>query len=291
VTSGGAAASPTGGLGAGAIRELASRHGIRPSKSLGQHFLIDPNLARAIAAEAGAAPGVRIVEVGAGLGSLTVALAASGAHVLAIEFDRALVPALHEVVDGLPSVRVLAADAMKLDWAAELGDGEWTMAANLPYNIATPLVLDVLERVPAIDTFVVTVQREVGERWAAVPGEEGYGAVSVKVAMRARAGVVRRVAPSVFWPRPGVDSVVVRLDRLDAPPVDVDPEALRRVVDAGFAERRKTMRNALVRLGVDRGRAADVLARAGVGPRARAEELDLDALARVTAAVEEELRP
>jgi 16S rRNA (adenine1518-N6/adenine1519-N6)-dimethyltransferase len=287
VTSGRA---PAGGLGAGAIRELAARHGIRPSKTLGQNFLIDPNLARAIAAEAGAAPGVRIVEVGAGLGSLTVALEAAGAEVLAVEFDRALLPALHEVVDELSSVRVLDADVMKLDWTAELGRGEWTMAANLPYNIATPLVLDLLEGVPAIRTFVVTVQREVGERWVAVPGEEGYGAVSVKVAVRARASVVRRVAPSVFWPRPGVDSVVVRLDRLDTPAVDVDPEALRRVVDAGFAERRKTMRNALVRLGVDRGRAADVLARAGVGPRARAEELDLHALARVTAAVEEELQ-
>ncbi len=281
----------SGGLGAGAIRELAERHGIRPSKTLGQHFLIDPNLARAIAAEAGAGPGVRIVEVCAGLGSLTVALAAAGAEVLAVEFDRALLPALHEAVGGLSSVRVLDADAMKLDWAAELGDGEWTMAANLPYNIATPLVLDLLEGVPAIRTFVVTVQREVGERWAAVPGEEGYGAVSVKVAYRARASVVRRVPPSVFWPRPGVESAVVRLERLDVPVVDVDPEALRRVVDAGFAERRKTMRNALVRLGVDRGRAADVLARAGVGPRARAEELDLAALARVTTAVGEELGP
>ena len=160
---------------------------------------------------------------------------------------------------------------MKLDWAAELGDGEWTMAANLPYNIATPLVLDAARgRAARSRTFVVTVQREVGERWAAVPGEEGYGAVSVKVAYRARASVVRRVPPSVFWPRPGVESVVVRLERLDAPPVDVDPEALRRVVDAGFAERRKTMRNALVRLGVDRGRAADVLARAGASGRAPA---------------------
>jgi 16S rRNA (adenine1518-N6/adenine1519-N6)-dimethyltransferase len=286
-----AAGPSSGGLGAGAIRELAERHGIRPAKTLGQHFLIDPNLARAIAAEAGAGPGVRVVEVGAGLGSLTVALAAAGAEVLAVEFDRALLPALREVVDGLSSVRVLDADAMKLDWAAELGDSEWTMAANLPYNIATPLVLDLLEGVPAIRTFVVTVQREVGERWAATPGEEGYGAVSVKVAYRARAGVVRRVAPSVFWPRPGVDSAVVRLERLDTPPVDVDPEALRRVVDAGFAERRKTMRNALVRLGVDRGRAVDVLARAGVGPRARAEELDLAALARVTTAVGQELGP
>lgn len=272
-------------LGAGAIRDLAERHGIRPSRTLGQHFLIDPNLARAIAAEAGAAPGVRVVEVGAGLGSLTVALAAAGAEVLAIEFDRALLPALHEVVGELSAVRVLAADAMKLDWTAELGEGGWTMCANLPYNIATPLMLELLERVPGIGRFVVMVQREVGERLAAAAGGEAYGAVSVKVAYRARATLVRRVPPEVFWPRPGVESVIVRMDRLSVPPVDVDPAALWRVVEAGFAQRRKTMRNALVRLGVDRGRAAELLADNGVDPRARAEELDLAALARVASAV------
>ena len=276
------------GLGAGAVRDLAGRHGIRPSRSLGQHFLIDPNLARAIAAEAGAAPGVRVVEVGAGLGSLTVALASAGSEVLSIEFDRALVPALLEVVGALPAVRVLVADAMKLDWAAELGAGEWTMSANLPYNIATPLLLELLGRVTAIRTFVVMVQREVGERLAARPGEEGYGAVSVKVAYRARARIVRRVPPTVFWPRPGVESVIVRLERLDTPPVGVAAERLWPVVEAGFAQRRKTLENALVRLGLDRARAADVLARSGVSPRARAEELDLAALARVAAAVGEE---
>ena len=269
--------------GAGAVRDLAARHGIRPSRSLGQHFLIDPNLSRAIAAEAGAAPGVRVVEVGAGLGSLTVALASTGAEVLAIEFDRALVPALHEVVGDLPAVRILPADVMKLDWADELGPGAWTMCANLPYNIATPVLLEALERAPGIGTFVVMVQREVGERLAAGPGEEGYGAVSVKVAYRARSQIVRRVPPTVFWPRPRVESVIVRLERLDSPPVLVAPGSLWPVVEAGFAQRRKTLGNALVRLGLDRGRAADVLARSGVPPRARAEELDLHALARVAA--------
>ena len=279
---------PQGGLGAGAIRDLARRHDVRPSRSLGQHFLIDPNLARAIAAEAGAAPGVRVVEVGAGFGSLTVALAASGAEVLAVEFDRVLVPALREVVDALPGVRVVAEDAMHLDWGAELGAGVWTMCANLPYNIATPLLLDLLERVPAIRTFVVMVQREVGERLASGPGDEGYGAVSVKVAYRARATLVRRVPPEVFWPRPAVESVVVRLDRLGEPGADVEPDALWPVVEAGFAQRRKTLANALIRLGLDRGRAADVLTRSGVPPRARAEELDLAALARVARAMVEE---
>jgi 16S rRNA (adenine1518-N6/adenine1519-N6)-dimethyltransferase len=278
-------------LGAGAIRDLAARHDVRPAKALGQNFLIDPNLARAIAAEAGAAPGVSVVEVGAGLGSLTVALADAGAEVLAIEFDRGLQPALEEVVRGRPRVRIVAADAMKLDWAAELGEGRWTMCANLPYNIATPLVLELLERAPGIERFVVMVQREVGERLAAGPGEEAYGAVSVKVAYLARATVVRRVPPEVFWPRPSVESVIVRLDRLSAPPVDVDPAALWRVVEAGFAQRRKTLRNALVRLGVDRGRAAELLSDNGVDPRARAEELGLAALARVARAVAAETGP
>jgi 16S rRNA (adenine1518-N6/adenine1519-N6)-dimethyltransferase len=277
------------GLGAGAIRELAARYGIRPSKGLGQHFLVDPNLARAIAAEAGAGPGVRVVEVGAGFGSLTVALAAAGAQVLAVEFDRGLLAALGEVVHGLDGVRVLPADAMKLDWRAELGDGSWTMASNLPYNIATPLVLDLLERAPGIERFVVMIQREVGQRLAAGPGEEGYGAVSVKVAYRAAARVVRRVPPTVFWPRPTVDSVIVRLDRLPVAGADVDPQALWRVVDAGFAERRKTLRNALVRLGVDRGRAGEMLERSGVEPGARAEELGLSDLARVAQAVADEV--
>jgi 16S rRNA (adenine1518-N6/adenine1519-N6)-dimethyltransferase len=278
-------------LGAGTIRDLAARHAVRPAKALGQNFLIDPNLARAIAAEAGAAPGVRVVEVGAGLGSLTVALADAGAEVMAIEFDRRLQSALAEVVGGLPRVRIVAADAMKMDWATELGEGRWTMCANLPYNIATPLVLELLERAPGIETFVVMLQREAGERLAASPGEEAYGAVSVKVAYRAHATVVRRVPPEVFWPRPAVESVIVRLDRLNVPPVDVDAAALRRVVEAGFAQRRKTLRNALVRLGVDRRRAAGLLSDSGVDPRARAEELGLADLARVASAVEEELRP
>ncbi|HJR97620.1 MAG TPA: 16S rRNA (adenine(1518)-N(6)/adenine(1519)-N(6))-dimethyltransferase RsmA [Actinomycetota bacterium] len=270
-----------GGLGAGAIRDLAARHGIRPSKSLGQHFLIDPNLARAIASDAGVTAGDRVVEIGAGMGSLTVALAATGAEVLAVEFDRGLVPALREVTQGLASVRVLHADAMKLDWSAELGDadGVWTLCANLPYNIAAPLVLDTLTSVPAISRWLVMVQREVGRRLVAAPGGEHFGAVSLRVAYRADASIVRRVPAAVFWPRPNVDSVLVRLDRLDRPPVDVDEVWLWRVVDEAFAERRKTMRNALRRLGLAEPDA--VLADAGIEPATRPEELDLSAFAAI----------
>ena len=270
-----------GGLGAGAIREIAARHGVRPTKSLGQNFLIDPNLARAIAADAEVGPGDRVIEIGAGLGSLTIALASTGARVRAIEFDRRLLPALEEVTAALDGVEIVHADALKVDWGAELASGTWTVCANLPYNVAVPLVLTILERAPSVMRIVVMVQREVGERFAATPGQEGYGAVSVRVAYRAAASIVRRVPASVFWPRPKVASVVVRFDHLDAPPVDAEPERLWRVVDAGFAERRKTMRNALRRLGLDLVAADAVLASCGVASTARAEELDLATFAAI----------
>jgi len=251
--------------------------------------------------DAGIAAGDRVVEIGAGLGSLTVALAATGAEVLAVEFDRGLVRALEEVTADLPLVRVVHADAMKFDWEVELGeagrggdgdlngDGDrdardpvpWTLCANLPFNIAVPLLLDTLAGVPAIGRWVVMVQREVGERLVAVPGDEQFGAVSLRVAYGASASIVRRVPATVFWPRPKVDSVVVRLDRLEAPPVGVEQRALWRVVDGAFAERRKTMRNALRRLGLDAGEADDVLASAGVAPNARPEELDLETFAAI----------
>jgi 16S rRNA (adenine1518-N6/adenine1519-N6)-dimethyltransferase len=276
---------PLAGLGAAAIRDLAARHGIRPSKALGQHFLIDPNLARAIAADAGIEPGDRVVEVGAGLGSLTLALAAAGAHVRAIEFDRAVLPALREATSGVETITVVAADATHIDWATELDDGAWIACANLPYNVAVPVVMAMLESAPMVTRLVILVQREVGERFLAGPGDEHYGPASLRVAYRATGELVRRVAPSVFWPRPKVASVVVRLERLARPPVDVDAETLWRVVDAGFAERRKTMRSAVIRLGVDPGRADDLLREQAIDPRARAERLSLQDFARIAEAL------
>lgn len=222
-----------------------------------------------------------MVEVGAGFGSLTLALAATGANVSAVEFDRLLIPALIEVTAGLENIAVVQGDAMKMDWPALTGDAEWTLCANLPYNIATPLVLDLLAEVPAIRRFVVMVQREAGERLAAQAGEERYGAVSVRVAYAATARLIRSVPAEVFWPRPKVESVVVRLDRLASPAVDVDRAVLWRVIDVSFAERRKTMRNALRRLGLDVETAGRVLAESEVGPSQRPEELPLAAFARI----------
>jgi len=202
-----------------------------------------------------------------------------------VEFDHGLMPALAEVTASLSNVTLVQRDAMRIDWAQELdagdGDGPWTLCANLPYNISVPLVMTILDAAPPVTRLIVMVQKEVGERLAASPGSAGYGAVSIRVAYRAAASVIRKVPPSVFWPRPAVASVVVRLERLTRPPVAIDPATLWRVVDEGFAERRKTMRNALRRLGLDLADADRVLATAGIAPNARAEQLPLATFAAI----------
>lgn len=220
--------------------------------------------------------------MGAGLGSLTLAMVQAGAEVLAVELDRALIPALREVVGWTARARVLRLDAARADWGEVLGDREWRMASNLPYNVAVPVVMGLLEGAPRVDPLLVMVQREVGERLAAGPGEEHYGAVSLRVAYRAEARVVRRVPPEVFWPEPNVESVLVRLERRP-PPVGADRETLFRLIDEGFAQRRKTMANALVRLGLERREANAAMERAGLEPGVRPEQLglaDFDRLAR-----------
>jgi 16S rRNA (adenine1518-N6/adenine1519-N6)-dimethyltransferase len=265
------------------VRDLLDQHGLAPSRALGQNFVADPNTVRRIARLAGVGPGDRVVEIGPGLGSLTLALAETGASVTAVEVDRHLLPALHQVVDPA-GVRVVHGDALRLDWDAVLGppgDGPpWALVANLPYNVATPLVLDLLAGVPAIDRMLVMVQREVGERLAARPGEKAYGIPSVKVAYRAEAEVVGRVPPTVFIPPPRVDSALVSIRRLPAPPVDADPATLFRLVEAGFGQRRKMLRRSLTGLVP-----AQAFAAAGVRPEARAEELDLAAWSRLAGEV------
>ena len=259
-----------------ALRSLAAAHGVLPRKSLGQHFLVEPALARRIADLAAVGPESRVVEVGAGLGSLTRALAAAGARVVAVEVDPRLVAALRDTFAGDAGVRVVEADAVSADWASLLdGEGPWSMVANLPYNVAVPVVMGALSREPRIQRFLVMVQREVGERLAAGPGDPEYGAVSVRVAYHARAEVVRRVPPTVFWPRPNVESVLVSLVRR-AEPRDVSAAELQRVVNTSFAQRRKTMRNAVIRMGVPPDEAPSVLHAAGIDPGARPEELALE---------------
>ena len=257
---------------------LLERHGLQPSRALGQNFVADPNTVRRIVRLAEVGSGDRVVEIGPGLGSLTTALAEAGASVIAVELDRYLVPVLREVVEGM-AVEVVEADATTLDWAGLLGDRPHVLVANLPYNVATPLVADLLDGVPAITRMLVMVQREVGERLAAQAGDPAYGAVSVKVQYWATAAVVARVPATVFVPKPNVESALVRIDRRPAPAVAVDPGLLFPLVRAGFAQRRKMLRRSLAGLV-----APEAFATAGIDPTARAEELPVEAWGRLAAA-------
>ncbi len=260
------------------VNRLLVEHELRPRRALGQNFVVDPNTVRRIARLSGAGPGDRVVEVGAGLGSLTLALAETGADVVAIEIDPRLVAVLRQVVADT-SVRVVEADALAVDWPSLLGSEgvrpePWMLVANLPYNVATPLVVGVLEEAPAVSSLLVMVQREVGERLAAGPGSRAYGAVSVKVAYWATAEVVGHVPPTVFLPRPKVESVLVRIRRREEPavsPAQVPKERLFAVVGAGFAHRRKMLRRALA--GVVE---PDAFEATGIDPASRAEELSVE---------------
>jgi 16S rRNA (adenine1518-N6/adenine1519-N6)-dimethyltransferase len=260
----------------GEVLDLLERHHLRPSRALGQNFVTDANTVRRIARLAEVGPGDRVVEIGAGLGSLTLALAETGASVVAVELDRYLVPVLRTVVENA-GVSVVEGDAMRLDWQGLLGGETWVLVANLPYNIATPLVLDLLEGAPQIERMLVMVQREVAERLVAGPGADGRGAVSVKVEYWASPSMVGRVPATVFVPKPKVESALVRLDRHTSPPVDVDRRALFRLLDTGFGQRRKMLRRSLLGV-VD----AACFEAADVAPSARPEELSLDEWARLT---------
>jgi len=259
------------------IRRLLIENGLAPSRARGQNFVVDPNTVRRVARLAEVGPGDRVVEIGAGLGSLSLALGATGASVTAIEIDGGLVPVLRDVVEPV-GVTVVEGDALRLDWSSLLIGIGWVLVANLPYNVATPLIADLLDGVPAIARMLVMVQREVGERLAARAGEEAYGAVSVKVAYWATAKVVGRVPATVFYPVPKVESVLVRIDRRPSPAVgpDVDPAWLFRL--AGFGQRRKMLRRSLVDLVHP-----EAFVAAGIRPEARAEELSVEEWGRLAA--------
>ena len=262
-------------------RGLLDRFGIRPKRSLGQNFVVEPNTVRRIAELAGVGLGDRVVEVGPGLGALTLALLETGAEVTAVEIDEVLVDVLEEVAGDHGSLRIVHADAMGVDWESLLGAGPWTLVSNLPYNVSVPLVCDLLDDVPAIVRLVVMVQLEVADRLVASPGDDAYGLPSVKVAYHAEARKVGRVPPSVFLPRPRVDSALVDVVRRPEPLVAADPEVLFRLVRAGFAHRRKMLRGALRGIVDEAG-----LVVAGVDPTLRAEDLDLAQWAAIAAGVE-----
>jgi len=266
-----------------AVRNLLSERGLAPRRDLGQNFVADPNTVRRIANLSRVGPGDHVVEVGAGLGSLTLALAETGPSITAVEVDSGLVVVLREVFADHATVVVVEADAMTADWDGLLGDRAdgpdgAVLVANLPYNVATPLVCDVLDDVPGVTRMLVMVQREVAERFAASPRTPAYGAVSVKIAYWATARIVGLVPASVFVPRPNVESALVEIERHDPP--STDPVALFALVRTAFNQRRKMLRHSLA--GVV---SPEQFESADVAPTARPEELDVAAWCALTEAV------
>ena len=272
-------------LGARRLRELLRAHGANPKRSLGQNFVIDPNTIRKVVAAARIDPDDRVLELGAGGGSLTLGLASEAAHVTAIEIDDRLVALLTESLAGIDNVTVLHEDAL----ASDLGSLDATVAVgNLPYNIATHLVLRVLEEAPGIERLTVMTQKEVGDRLAAPAGTKVYGQTSVMVRYFGSAKVVGRVSRRAFYPVPNVDSVIVSIERGSHP--DVDREFLFRVVRAAFSQRRKTVRNALAVLAGSPSVAERALEKAELAPSARAEQLTLEDFVALTHALPPGLR-
>jgi 16S rRNA (adenine1518-N6/adenine1519-N6)-dimethyltransferase len=279
--------STSGLLGAAQIRELAARFGIRPTKTWGQNFVIDANTVQRIVRVAGVGPQDVVVEVGPGLGSLTLALLPVAQHVTVVEVDPVLAEGLPGTVamvapELAERLTVVHADALRVE---ELPGGVPTaLVANLPYNISVPVVLSFLERFPTIERILVMVQLEVAERLAAKPGSRTYGVPSVKAAWYADVTLAGNVSRSVFWPVPNVDSGLVKLVRREPPQTDATREEVFACVDAAFAQRRKTLRAALASWAGSAQQAETALVAAGIDPRTRGEQLDVHQFAAIASA-------
>ena len=266
--------------------ELAAKHGIRLKKSLGQHILVDPSVTQDIVRLAGVEPGDRVIEIGPGLGTLTLELAKAGANVTAIETDESLKPALKEVLEEfLPSgsVRLVWENAENIYWK-EFLDEQSQLVANLPYNIATGLVLDILRDAPQMATLTVMLQEEVAMRLAAEAGSSDYGIPSVKVAYWGEAAVLRKVPASAFLPQPKVGSAVLQIVRREPP--KIAPEHLFPLVEKAFGQRRKMLRKSLSDVLSSR-----IFTAAGVSPKSRPQDLDLAAWVRLAQAAPHFDRP
>ena len=283
------AESPVRLLSPADVRELADRLGVRPSKRLGQNFVVEQGTVRRIAALAAPAPDDVVLEVGPGLGSLTLALLEAGAgRIVAVEIDQALAGDLpRTLADRAPAladrVTVISADALRVG-ERDLPAAPSMLVANLPYNVAVPVVLHLLAAVPSLVRGLVMVQAEVADRMYAAPGSRVYGAPSVKLAWYATARSAGTVPRTVFWPVPNVDSRLVAFTRTDPPATSAPREAVFALVDAAFGQRRKTLRAALAGWAGSAPEAERLLRAAGIDPGARGEALSVAQFARLAAA-------
>jgi 16S rRNA (adenine1518-N6/adenine1519-N6)-dimethyltransferase len=275
-------------LGPADIRRLAAELGVRPTKKWGQNFVVDANTVRRIVRTAELDPADVVLEVGPGLGSLTLGLLETGARVVAVEVDPVLARQLPVTVAAhapaaVDRLDVVAADALTVD--ALPGPPPTALVANLPYNVAVPLLLRALERWPSLRTGLVMVQAEVADRIAAQPGSRTYGVPSAKVAWWAAARRAGAVPRAVFWPVPNVDSTLVAVTRREPPTTEVSRERVFAVIDAAFAQRRKSLRAALAGFAGSPADAERALRAAGLEPLARGESLSIGDFARLAAAL------
>lgn len=273
-------------LGPAQVRDLAEGLGVRPTKARGQNFVVDAGTIRRIVRAAGVRPGESVVEIGPGLGSLTLGLLEAGAHVTAVEIDPVLAGALPGTVATVAPgwadrLRVVTADALTVTELPGPVGPPTALVANLPYNVAVPVLLTFLARFDSLERTLVMVQAEVADRLVAPPGSRTYGVPSAKVAWYADARRAGSVGRAVFWPVPRVDSALVALDRRDPPPTTATRAQVFAVVDAAFAQRRKTMRAALAGLAGSGDAAEAALVGAGLDPAVRGERLAIGDFARV----------
>ncbi len=273
-------------LGASDVRRLAAEIGIRPTKTLGQNFVIDGNTIRRIVAAARLSPDETVLEVGPGLGSLTLGLLDAAARVVAVEIDPVLAAKLPGTVSAFrpglaANLDVLLSDALRI---TELPVQPTSLVANLPYNVAVPVVLNLLERFPSLRHGLVMVQDEVADRLAAGPGSKTYGIPSVKAAWYSQMRKAGVIGMNVFWPAPKISSGLVAFTRHEPPVTRASREEVFAVIDAAFAQRRKTLRAALAGWAGGAAEAERCLTAAGVDPRARGEVIDVAAYARIAEA-------
>lgn len=270
------------------IRAVLSRHGFRFSKSLGQNFLIDPGVCPRMAELCGAGPETGVLEVGPGIGVLTAELAKRGAKVAAVELDESLLPVLSETLAEYPQVKIVTGDVLRLDLAAlireQFAGQEVVICANLPYYITSPAVMRFLEEGLPISAATVMVQKEAAVRFCAEPGSRACGAVSAAIRYYAEPKILFEVPRACFYPQPNVDSAVIRFDLLPRPGVEVqDREAFFATVKAAFGQRRKTVLNSVsAGLSMPKGQVSAALEAAGIEPTARAEQLTLPELGKLS---------
>ncbi len=274
-------------LGSGDVRRLLGEIGLRPTKQRGQNFVVDANTVRRIVRTAGTGPDDVVVEIGPGLGSLTLGLLEVARHVTAVEIDPVLAARLPRTVEERApgtSLGLVEADALRVESLP--GDPPTTLVANLPYNVSVPVLLHFLETFGSIETVLVMVQAEVAHRLAAGPGSRTYGVPSVKAAWYADVELAGTIGRQVFWPVPNVDSALVAMRRREQPGDEDLRRRTFRVIDAAFAQRRKTLRAALSGLAGSGAAAEEALVRAEVPPGDRGERLDVHAFARIAEALD-----